>query len=78
MNDARSALLKGAVKSAVSSACALILALPLSDPVHFNLSSVGGWKHILTAIGVVIVVGEARFWKQWADSGNSGEDGSRK
>jgi steroid 5-alpha reductase family enzyme len=74
MNEARAALLKGAIKSAVSSACALILALPLTDPMHFNLSSVGGWKHIGAAVLVVVVVGEARFWKQWADSGNSAEE----
>lgn len=65
-------LFKGALKSAVSSACGLVLALPIVDPLQFSLHSLGGWQHILEVLVVVIVVAEARFWKQWADGVTGG------
>lgn len=70
MNATRSALLKGAIKSAVSAATGMILSLNIIDPEHFSFQTFGGWKHMLLAILIVTVVAEARFWKQWADSPN--------
>ncbi len=58
----------GALKSAVSSACGLIIALPIADPFTFSLKSLGGWEHIGEVLLVVVIVAEARYWKQWADS----------
>lgn len=58
----------GAFKSAISQACGLIISLPIVDPNDFSISTLGGWKHIGTVMLVVIVVAEARFWKQWADA----------
>jgi hypothetical protein len=71
MNPAQKLLFTGALKSAVSEATGLILALPLTDAEHFNIQTVGGWKHLGITILVVVLVGEARFWKQWADSTNN-------
>lgn len=70
MNDAQKGLLKGALKSGVSSACGMILSLNIVDPQHFSITSFGGWEHLGLAIFVAVVVAEARFWKQWADSNN--------
>ncbi len=70
MNN-RHELIMGAVKSAISSAAGLVLALPVTDPQKFNISTLGGWKHMAVVILVVVVIGEARFWKQWADSGST-------
>ena len=70
LTDAQKLLFKGALKSAVSSATGLIIALPITDPATFSIGSLGGWKHIGIVIGITVVVAEARFWKQWADSGN--------
>lgn len=61
-------LFKGALKSAISSACALIIGLPMIDPDKFTIATWGGWKHLLLMIGITILVSEARFWKQWADA----------
>jgi hypothetical protein len=68
MTDTQTQLLKGALKSAVSAATGLIVSLPIADPNTFAITSVGGWKHLGFVILVVTIVGEARFWKQWADS----------
>jgi len=75
MNGTRTALLKGAIKSAVASVTALIIGLPAIDPVHFNIQTLGGWRHIGIIVLWVVIVGEARFWNQWANSNskNSGE-----
>ena len=70
MNLAQHTLLSGAIKSGVSAATGLIIALPIVDPMQFSLASVGGWRHILSVIGIVVVVAEARFFKAWADSGD--------
>lgn len=70
MTQAQKVLLKGAGKSALSAACGLITGLPSIDPTHFSISTVGGWEHLGIAIAWVTFVAEARFWKQWADSGN--------
>jgi hypothetical protein len=61
-------LFLGALKSAISSACGLIIALPIADPLTFSLKSLGGWEHIIEVLFVVVIVAEARYWKQWADS----------
>jgi hypothetical protein len=58
---------RGALKSAISSASALLLSLPVLDPEHFNITTLGGWTHLGGIIGWTIVIGEARFWKAWAD-----------
>ena len=71
MNLTQSALLKGAIKSAISSATGEILSLPLIDAEHFNVTTFGGWKHLLSIIGITVLVSEARFFKQWADSGDT-------
>ena len=68
MNTAQSVLLKGALKSAISSACGLIMGLPVSDPDHFGITSLSGIKHLGLTIAVVVIVGEARFFKQWIDA----------
>lgn len=60
-------LYKGAIASAVSSASAQIIGLPLVDPEHFSFVSWRGTEHILLMVALVIVVAEARFWKGWAD-----------
>lgn len=65
----------GAVKSAVSQATGLIIALPVVDAEHFSVQQWGGWKHILTAILITVIVAEARFWKQWADAA-TGKNGT--
>ncbi len=71
MNDARKKLLIGAIKSAVSSATAIVLSLNIVDPSQFSFATVGGLKHLLFVIAVSVVIGEARFWRQWADSGDA-------
>lgn len=60
-------LWKGALKSGVSSATALILALPAVDKDHFSLTSWQGVAHLAELILWVVLVSEARFWKDWAD-----------
>lgn len=69
MNDTRKALFMGSVKSAVSSACGMILSLNIVDPNDFSIKTLGGWEHLGSAILISVVVAEARFFKQWADSG---------
>jgi len=68
MAPATKQLLMGALKSGVSAACGLILGLPIADPQHFNVNSVGGWEHLGVAIFWVVLASEARFWKGWADA----------
>lgn len=58
---------KGAIASAISSASALVLSLPVVDFEHFSPWTLHGLVHLAEAIVAVIVIGEARFWKQWAD-----------
>lgn len=60
-------LFKGAIASAVSSASGLILGLPVLDPEHFSVTNIKGLEHIAIMIVWVIIVAEARFWKDWAD-----------
>ena len=62
----------GALKSAVGSASSLIISLPLVDPTKFSLHRLGGWEHIAEVIAAVVVVGEARYWSQWANGGSNG------
>lgn len=65
-------LFAGALKSGISAATGLIIGLPIVDPEHFSIVTLGGWKHVLIMVGVVIVVAEARFWKDWADAAGAG------
>jgi hypothetical protein len=70
MTAAQRGLIVGSIKSAVSSATALVLALPQIDPSSFSTITLKGWGHLGIAILAVVIVGEARFWNQWASSGN--------
>ena len=76
MNATRKSLLKGAIKSAVGSATGMILALNIVDPNHFDIRTLGGWEHLGIAILISVVIAEARFWNQWAESAN-GDDESK-
>lgn len=60
--------LLGALKSAVSSICGLVLSLPIVDPQNFSLAKLGGWKHIAEVALVVLLVAEARYFQRWADA----------
>ena len=71
MNKARTSLLKGALKSAVSSACGMVLSLNIIDPSNFSVKTLGGWAHLGEAILITVIIGEARFWQQWAQSGDT-------
>ena len=71
MNIAQSKLLRGAIKSAVSSATGVIIGLNIVDPTQFSVATFGGWKHLAQVIFIVVIIAEARFFKQWADSGDS-------
>ena len=71
MNDTQKTLLKGALKSAVGSATGMVISLNIVDPEHFSFQTFGGWKHLVAAILVSVVVAEARFWNQWAHSGGN-------
>lgn len=73
MDKTQSTLIKGAVKSAISSACGLVMGLPVSDPEHFGITSLAGIRHLGLTILVVVVVGEARFFKQWIDAWKTDE-----
>ena len=66
MNDTRKSLAKGTLKSAVSVACGVLL----GESIIGDLHTWHGLLHVLEVIGAAVVVGEARFWKKWADSGN--------
>ena len=69
VNPAQKTLLISAIKSGVSAACGVIIAnLADSTLAPFTVP----WlKHVAIATGVVILVCEARFFKQWADSGTN-------
>ena len=70
MTGAQKVLLKGALKSAVAAATGVITGLPAIDSDHFNITT---WQGILRLLGMILwvtVVAEARFWNQWAHSGN--------
>lgn len=76
MNQARKDLFKGAIKSAVGSATGMVLSLNIVDPNHFDIRTLGGWEHLAMAILISVVIAEARFWKQWADSANGPTEGN--
>ena len=73
MNTDVKSLLSGALKSGVAALCSLVVALPLTDPTKFSLSSLGGWTHIGQVALVVVVVGEARYWLAWASPSSGGK-----
>jgi hypothetical protein len=58
----------GSIKSGISSVCGLVLSLNIVDPEHFNLAKLGGLAHLGEACLVVLIVSEARYWKDWADA----------
>jgi len=68
MNQAQKALLAGAWKSAVSAVCGVILSNFVDVPQA--LFSWPWFRHVLIACFFVVMVSEARFWNQWASSGN--------
>lgn len=70
MTPAQHTLVMGAVKSAVGSSTGLIIGLPMVDSQHFSPLTFGGWAHLGLAIFWVVLVSEARFWNQWANSGH--------
>ena len=74
MNSTRKSLIKGAIKSAVRSAAGMVLSLNIVDPNHFDIRTLGGWEHLGTAILISVVIAEARFFKQWADSANGNDE----
>lgn len=71
MSDTQKSLWLGALKSAVAAACGLVTGLPVLDPDHFNVTTWQGVLRILAMIGWVVFVAEARYWDQWAHSGDS-------
>lgn len=71
MSPALKQLFTGALKSAVAATSGLVISLPIVDPLTFNFSSLGGWKHILTIVGVTILTAEARYFGQWSNSSNA-------
>jgi hypothetical protein len=73
MNPTQNTLLKGAVKSFVAGATGVVVALNVIDPQHFNVATLGGWKHLGLAVIIAGVVGEARFLNQWAHSGTDAQ-----
>ena len=68
MNAKRIGLLKGALKSAVGSATGMVLSLNIVDAKDFSLATVGGLKHLGFVIAVSVVVAEAHYFNQWANS----------
>jgi hypothetical protein len=68
MNAKRLGLLKGALKSAVGSATGMVLSLNIVDAKDFSLATVGGLKHLGFVIAVSVVVAEAHYFNQWANS----------
>ena len=69
MNVKQSDLVIGSIKSAVSAATGVILANLVDIPQA--LFSWLWFRHVLIATGLVVVVSEARFWQQWANSGKT-------
>ncbi len=63
----RSQLAIKALKTAVSAACGMVVSLNVVDQQHFSIGSAGGWLHLGEAIGISVLIAEARFWKMWAD-----------
>lgn len=60
-------LYKGAIKSAVSTACGAIVALPVVDPQKFSPATLHGALNTALVILWLVIVSEARFFKTWAD-----------
>jgi hypothetical protein len=60
-------LLMGAWKSAVASATGVIIANAVDTPNP--LLSLAWFKHLGIAVFFVLLVTEARYWNQWANSG---------
>jgi len=71
MSPERTALLKGALKSAVGGASGVLLAVIILDPIKFDVRTAAGWLNIAGAMLIAVATAEARYWKQWADSGNN-------
>lgn len=68
MTIAQSELWKGALKSAVSSFTGVIIANCVDVPQ--TILSWPWFRHIIIAAFFVVMVSEARFWNQWANSLN--------
>ena len=67
MNANQRALVMGSWKSAVGVATGALLT-NLADPAYPVFSGLW-WRHLLIAVGILILSTEARYWKQWAESG---------
>lgn len=63
--DPRVVLWKKALATAVS-ACTSILIVNIIDPAH-QMFSMAWFEHTLLAMGLQIVLFEAKYWKEWAD-----------
>jgi hypothetical protein len=61
-------LFHGALMTALSQACGLIISLPAVDPEHFNFVDWKGAAHVGGAIVYVVAIGEAKYFKDWADA----------
>jgi hypothetical protein len=68
VNPAQKKLLTGAWKSAVSAICGVVLSNFVDVPQA--LFSWPWFRHVLIAMFFVVAVSEARFWSQWAHSGD--------
>ena len=71
LNPAQKALMLGAWKSAVASICGVVLSNFVDVPQ--TLFSWPWFRHVLIAMFFVVAVSEARFWGQWAHSGDTPE-----
>jgi hypothetical protein len=67
MNTTQHTLMMGAIKSGVSAVTGVILTNLVDVPQA--LFSWPWFRHVLIAIGFILLATEARFWNQWANSG---------
>lgn len=68
VTDSLRRLARGAFATAVSQACGLIIGLPAVDPDHFNFVNWKGAWHVFAAVAYVVLIGECRYFKDWADA----------
>lgn len=64
MNFKQSQLKIGSIKSAVGAATGVII----GEAATGALATLHGFYHVLIVIGTTILICEARFWNQWANS----------
>lgn len=59
---------KPALKTAVSAVSGVIIANLVDQVAGQAIISWSWWKHVLIASGTLVILNEARFWRNWADS----------